>query len=690
MSEMVITCLILVGVNQGLEYSPDVARFYETAVATDPDYDNHYQAGIYLLARGAPDKSVELLEKVAKVIPQANYYLGVAYYQLNDYQDAARCFDAFTQEFVDVWQSYYYLSIINLKQNNIAKALQYLTEMPDTEEKQRVAGYIADYGKLDGARVEFSKARYDKAIELYNQVDDFFGYREIGLALAYAKVGKHTESIELLDAVINRSEDEALVLLGLYEAGKELASLRKIREAKKYLREYLEHGPDDNVQFLMGKILSDEMKFDSASAYFEDLSDSVDAFLFFKGRTEYFLGFWGVSEEKLLKHREQFPASPFADRSLYILASIGFKRKEYRHAIDFWQELVDSFPNSRYIASAFRGIGDSYFNIREYHNALNAYHRVAEYQPSEDITAEVNLRIYETKYYLREYPSLLDALRRYVREHPNSELVPKTNLRIAKILYANGRYYQSINELDKIIEEDAMSPVAVEALMQKVQVSRAMENRFELINSLRDLLLIEKAAQYRLYAANELGAIWLEEMRYDSALYYYNLLLESETYRENAILKIANIYDRLGQSKESTGMADRLIFEYPNSIYLPDAYLLKSKALRDQGDYKTAIKILIELISGVGDRADVYMQVGDLYFETEDFTRARHNYLKACEMFKQNREDAAQALIRAGDASVAIGDKVKGKEYYLQANMIAESHLLKSQAMQKLTTLAEE
>jgi predicted negative regulator of RcsB-dependent stress response len=84
------------------------------------------------------------------------------------------------------------------------------------------------------------------------------------------------------------------------------------------------------------------------------------------------------------------------------------------------------------------------------------------------------------------------------------------------------------------------------------------------------------------------------------------------------------------------------------------------------------------------------MQVGDLYFETEEFLSARHNYLKACEMFKQNREDAAQALIRAGDASLAIGDKVKGKEYYLQANMIAESHMLKNRAMQKLTTLDEE
>ncbi|MCK4940928.1 tetratricopeptide repeat protein, partial [candidate division WOR-3 bacterium] len=670
--------------------SQDLTRFYEIAVATDPDYDDYYQAGIYRLARGEPGKSVELLEQVIKVRPEVNYYLGVAYYRLGDYDHAARCFETFSRTWGDVWQSYYYLSIINLKQNNIDKALQYLTEMPDSDAKQRVAGYIADYEKLNEARSEFSETRYEEAIELYSQVDDFFGYREIGLALAYAKVGKHKESVELLDTVINRSEDETLIRMGLFEAGKELAWLRNMRKAKHYLREYLKHVPDDNAEFLMGKILSDEAKFDSANIFFKDLPDSVDAFLFFKGRTEYFLGSWGTSEEKLLKHRELFPVSSFADRSLYILASIGFKRKAYRNAVSFWQELVDSFPKSLYVAAALKGIGNSYFNIHEYRSALKAYYRVAGFQPSEEISAEVTLKIYETRYYLHEYPSLLDALRRYVRENPDSELIPKTNLRIAKIFYEDRRYYQSINELDKIIEGGASSSVTVEALMQRVQVSQAMESRFELLSSLRNLLVIENAAQYRLYAANELGAAWLEEMRYDSALYYYNLLLDSETYRENAILKIANIYDQLGQSKESTAMVERLISEYPKSMYLPDAFLLKSKALRNQGDYETAIAILLHLISNVGDRADVYMQVGDLYFETEEFLRARHNYLKACEMFKQNREDAAHALILAGDASLAIGDKLKGKEYYLQANMIAESHMLKNKAMQKLTTLDEE
>jgi tetratricopeptide (TPR) repeat protein len=391
-----------------------------------------------------------------------------------------------------------------------------------------------------------------------------------------------------------------------------------------------------------------------------------------------------------LRHREKFSESIYADRSLFILASINFKRKNYRKAILFWQELVDSLSHSIYTAAALKEIGNSYFSLGDYGSALNAYNRVARYKPSEDIISEVSLKIYETKYYLNKFPSLVDALRRYVKENPSSRLVPKTKLRISRILYDNGQYYQSMSELDRIIEDNPDNMIVVEALILRVQVSQAAGDRFELVRSLQALLMGEEATEYRLYAANELGALWIEEARYDSALYYYNLLLDSETYRENAIVRIANIYNQLGQFKESIAMIERLISEYPKSRYLVDAYILNARALKNQGDYESAITVLREVTDKIGDRAELNMEIGTLYFESEEFAIARQYFLKACELFKQQRENAAQALLLAGDASVRIGEKTKGKEYYLQANMVAESAALKNQAMQKITMLDEE
>ena len=690
MSKVLFALTLLITGSIETEIDLDMARFYELELTGDPSYDTYFRVGVYRLVQGDLAKSIELLERVRFVKPQACYYLGVAYYKSGDYSKAAYNFENACTAKENYWQSCYYLSLICLKNNKLADALEYLQNIPESEERQQLSSYILNYEILNEARNRLVDAEYDEAIGFYRQVDDFFGYRELGLAIAYARLGEYQRSIALLDTIIENSSDETLIQCALFQAGKEYAELKDVSKAKYYLREYLKLVPDDNAKYLMGRIYSDEARFDSARLCFKDLPDTIDAWLFYKGRTEYFLGQWSGSEDKLLRHREKFSESIYADRSLFILASINFKRKNYRKAILFWQELVDSFSHSIYTAAALKEIGNSYFSLGDYGSALNAYNRVAQYMPSEDIISEVSLKIYETKYYLNKFPSLVDALRRYVKENPSSRLVPKTKLRISRILYDNGQYYQSLSELDRIIEDNPDNMTVVEALILRVQVSQAAGDRFELVRSLRALLMGEEATEYRLYAANELGALWIEEARYDSALYYYNLLLDSATYRENAILRIANIYNQLGQFKESIAMIERLISEFPKSRYLVDAYILNARALKNQGDYELAITVLREVTDKIGDRAELNMEIGTLYFESEEFAVARQYFLKACELFKQQRENAAQALLLAGDASVRIGDKTKGKEYYLQANMVAESAALKNQAMQKITMLDDE
>ncbi|UCF69826.1 MAG: tetratricopeptide repeat protein [candidate division WOR-3 bacterium] len=664
-------------------------RFFEFETATTADRNDVLTFGIYHLASGDIRGSIDLLQKVKFVEPAAYFYLGVAYYRMGEMAEAARYFEKFNEHRDDVWQSYYYQCLISLKENNVDAALSFLAKAPDSEDRHNIADHISEYEMLIEARRLYVEKRYDEAIDLYGGIEDFPGYREIGMALTFARMGRYKESLALLDSVIESSGEERLVQWGLFEAGKELALLQEMQKAKLYLRKYLEQDSSDEARFLMGRILSEEARYDSARAYLQDLPDSVDAYLFFKGRTEYFLGLWGKSEMNLLRHHDRFPRSPYADRALYILASINYKRKEYGRAIEFWKELADSFPRSPYAAAALQGIGNSYFDMNEYARALAAYNLVAQHSPPEQISTEVNLKIYETRYFLHEFSSLIEALRKYVRENPRSNLVGHVMFRIAKIHYEQGEYYLSLNGLDEVIKDNDGKPVANEARILRIQVSRAMEDEYEITRSLQSLLNSESAAEYRLYAANELGAFWTEKSKYDSALYYYNLLLNTEAYSENAILKIAGIYSNLGQNHEAITMIERLISGYPQSTYLVDAHILKARTLKNLGDYASAKNILADLSERVGPRPDIFMELGHLYFESEDFLEARNHYLRAGELYEQNREGAADALILAGDASVAIGDRVQGRDCYLRASLLADSPYLKNRAIQKLTALGE-
>lgn len=667
-----------------------ISRYSEVVSSIDPNYENYYHAGIYALINGELDKSKQYLETLMGKRLEVLYYLGVVYYQLGSYDISAEHFELFLEKRTDIWQAYYYLGLIDLKQNRVDDAMEYFKKTPDSVDIVLLTDYIEDYNQLINARQNFERGSFKSAIERYLQVDYFFGYREIGLALAFYKEEEYETSLALLDSVINHSENKTLTRRATYEAARINYYLKNNEQARRYLKEYLAHHYDAHALFLMGMTFSDESRYDSALYYFEALPDSIDRYLFQRGRANYFLGFWGKAEELLLRQREDFPDSPYGDRATFILASINFKRKEYDHAIDFYGELVDIYPKSLYAATAQKSLGDSYFYLERYEEALQAYERVDEFEPAQNIKAETSLKIYETLYYLGRYSSLLEALQQYVADNPETNLAFNTQLRIAKILLENKEYYRSLSVLTAIIDKRPNSSFAYRALIEKARVYQTIGNIDDVKDIYNGLLVSTGAEVYHSYAANELAVIYFEESRYDSALSFYNLLLTDEKYREKAIFEIAKIYNLLGQNNESETMIDKLIAEFPSSVFLLDAYILKSKTYKRTGYYDRAIEILEELIRNVGKRPEVYIEIGSIYFEIEDYRKARDHYLLACEYFKQNRDDAARALLFAGDAAIGLGDEKAAREYYLQANLIAQSLSLKNQANAKINSIGGE
>ncbi len=668
----------------------EASRYYALYSSIDPSHESYYGAAICVLIAGALDESIELFEAIVCKRPEIFYYLGVTYYQFGMYDKSAFYFNLLHGTKKLLLQSHYYLGLIKLKQNRTEETMEYFNRIPDSFDKTLLVDYLEDYNLLVRAQQKFVDGQYDAAIGLYEKVKHFLGYREIGYALALVEIKDYKKSLVLLDSLIDHSNDKQLVVRSMFEAAKVCIILKKASKAREYLKRCLTIKPDDETHFLLGKTFSDEARYDSALIYFENLPDSVDEYLFYKGRTEYFLGLWGKAEELLLLHREIFPDSKYGDRAMFILASINFKRKEYDHAIDFWNDLVAMYPNSTYAAAAQKGIGDAYFKMKEYKNALNAYYMIPQYKPSPTTESQTTLMIYETLYYLKKYPSLIVALRRFIEENPSSKLMSATRMRIAKIFFDKKEYYQSISELNKIIEAHPNSPAAHKAFIEKARVYQAIGNRQEVKKVFKQLLDDENAETYHSYAAHELSNIYFNEAKYDSALYLYNLLMDDEDYREKAIFEIAKIYDMLGQNEESEMMIDKLISEFPSSVWLFDASILKAKAHKSRGYYTEAISILHELIKKVGQKPEIFIEIGNIYFEMEDYLNARKNYLIACDYFKQKRDDAARTLLLAGDASMAIGDKKAAREYYLQANLIAESLPLKDQATAKISTIGNE
>jgi tetratricopeptide (TPR) repeat protein len=664
-------------------------RYFMLEASIDPSYASYYYAAVCVLAQGDHETAYRLLDQIDGSLPFVDYYLGVVHYRKYQIEQAERFFARSIQEHPEVWQSRYYMGLLYLKQNQVETASGYFSAIPDTIDQSMILPYIEDFDLLMQARVAFQHNEYERAIELYRNVGDYFGYREIGLAHAYERIQEYGQCLFLLDSVIAASTQHDLVVHSLTLAAEVSLESENLGRSRKYLLRLIALDASDHGRYLLGKTYSDELAYDSALVYFDPLPDSLDEYLFYKARTEYFLGLWGRAEEKLLRHREQFPHSSYGDRAIFILASINYKRKEYSYAIEFFSELVAAYPQSIYAASAQRTLGAIYYALEDYAKALEAFDRVKSLSPSRVIEEETALLMYETEYKLGKYKTLIDALRAFVYDNASSRLAPKTRLRIAKILLEQKEYYQSISELERISTSYPMQSIAYEAQLEQARIYGLLNRVPKQKATLHALLAVAEAQDHHGFVANELGGLYRNEMDYDSSLHYYNLLLDDERYREKAMYEIAEIYELLGQYHEAETMVNSLIREYPNSVFLFQSYLIKVHVLKHDGEYDKAAALFQDLMVRLGKRPEIFMELGNLYAEMEEYVLARENYLSACELYKQDRDGAAEALLSAGDASVAIGDLSNAREMYLQAHLIAETIVLKDRANAKLSTISE-
>lgn len=664
-------------------------RYFSIAAAITPSYSTYYGAAVCALVNGDFQKCIDLLEALPYSTPEKNYYLGIAYFQVGNFPAALSYFGGIESSCPCAWHAQYYIGIIALKSGDVNSAMTLLESTPASFNKEWFVMYIEDYRRLVTARDHYQDGSYDRAIELYDRIEMFEDHRTMGKAMVYYKIHDYPRCMSLLDSVIEGDGDSTLIRQALFYAGATCILTSRYKKARSYLKRYVMIDPEDEAYFLIGRAFSDELRYDSARVYFSKLPDSVDRYLFYKGRTSYFIGQWGSAEGILLRHREFFPGSQYGDRATYILASINYRRKEYESAIDFWQELVLLYPTSIYAASAQKGIGDAYYALASYDNALSAYREVEQYDPSSVVSAETTLRIYETLFRLGKYRSLITALQKFVEEHADSRLAARTRLRMADLLIEEREYYQSLVELNKIIEMYPDSSVIGDALVAKARIYQILGNIGQVKGTYHHLLTLPQAEARHSYANNELGIIYYDEMNYDSTVYYYNRLLDDVRYRERALYEITRVYNLLGQVKEAETMINQLITEYPSSAFLLDAYLLRNEVYRRAGEYDKAIRVLKNLIQEMGDRPELYSAIGDIYFEIEDYVSARNNYLSACTFYGQQRDNAARVLISAGNASLAIGDIKSAREYYLQASLIAESPSLKDQATEKMSALSE-
>ena len=112
---------------------------------------------------------------------------------------------------------------------------------------------------------------------------------------------------------------------------------------------------------------------------------------------------------------QNYPSYPRIDEALFFLAFMLNDIGEEKDALDMYNKLVKTYPDSGFVPDAYNAIGEYYFNNNNAYKALQAYKRAAAYKDSKIYTFAL-YKLGWCYYNVGEFGTAIDTMKELVAE----------------------------------------------------------------------------------------------------------------------------------------------------------------------------------------------------------------------------------------------------------------------------------
>ncbi len=252
---------------------------------------------------------------------------------------------------------YYYLGLIFYQNNQFEKAKSYFEKsLPSISDKKIIYDIYLKIGDC-----YLNQGDIENATKFYDIVLNKSGIEELKLwalfqkSIILKKEKKYEKSEEYLKGILKKTEDRKLKNYALFEISKLKLLQEKWDDAESYLLKIL----DGNFEPLLPQVILqlgflnfNKGKFDKSIKYFKDFIskykryDKVFSAYFGLGYSYYKKGDIEKAKsiwENILKEK---PESEFSSEILFILGKDNFEKKRYSDAEKYFKKLINYFPES--------------------------------------------------------------------------------------------------------------------------------------------------------------------------------------------------------------------------------------------------------------------------------------------------------------------------------------------------------
>ena len=495
------------------------------------------------------EESIELLNKSLDFArynktlnARAYYWIGEAYYRLNQHDQAIENYDKFLLlsgafQLEEYKSAHYNMGYSFFKQQQYDEALSWFRKYINLQNSKN--NTVADANNRVGD-CYFIRANYWQAINYYeeaikmNSYDVDYALFQKGFSLGL--VNRPEKKINTLSALLEKYSESAYADDALYEIGRSYVSLQNNQRAINYYTRLIEEFPnssykkktlvqlglihynlDQNDQamdyykqvveafpgtreakdalFGIKTIYLDMNNVDAYFAYAESLGGDVDvsvaeqdSLTYKAAENVYMTGDCDQARQRLNGYLNRFPDGAFLLNAHFYLGDCNYSAENYDKALESFKYVIKQ-PKNMFTEQALLGAGRIHFANENYRDALDNYRELEKIAEIKNNVLEARIGQMRSNYLLGNFDATIEAANKLLlTEKISYEMEREARYKIAKSYLALGEMEDALDEFRGVATEVTSNEGAeakyrvIHILYQKQDYDKAEEEIFEFID----------------------------------------------------------------------------------------------------------------------------------------------------------------------------------------------------------------
>ncbi len=413
---------------------------------------------------------------------------------------------------------------------------------------------------------------------------------------------------------------------------------------------------------------------------------------------------FGEAESAYSKSVELQPA--LADYAAYQKAFVMGLQKNYKGKITQMDQLISSYPDSRYVTDAIYEKGRAYVMLENNSAAIQTFEKLISQYPQSTLARKAGVQIGLLYFNQNDLQKSAAAYKQVIESYPGTEeaRVAAQDLKSVYVDMNNiqgyADYVKGKGGVDKfeVTEQDSLTYLSAEKLFQKGDEKQAQA-------ALSKYLQQFPEGSFSVNAHNYLGAIYLNQKDYAKSKSEYQQVISAGNteFLENALLHVSVIYYNSKEYKDALTSYQRLkqtagsksneiaallgiirsgyhLNDYAEILNATNAVAKESNVdpeIMIESQYykakaylglKETQKALPELTALAKDTRTIYgaeakYLLAQAYYDTKNLDKAEKEVLEYIQKGTPHAYWLARGFVLLSDVYIAKGDNFQAKQY---------------------------